>query len=95
MKNNKIPRDDIFNPVSYPSGTNSKSILILPVLFSGIKIPKNLILHGVPGVGKTLFATNFINALNRKKYIIRKNMPDGKFVDYLKNQVNDAMNNEQ
>ena len=60
----------------------------------GIKIPKNLILYGVPGVGKTLFANSFINSLNRKKYVIRKNMQDGKFVEYLKNQVTDAMNNE-
>ena len=50
----------------------------------GVKIPKNLLLHGEPGVGKTLFANAFINALNRNRYIIRKDMPDGKFVEYLK-----------
>ena len=60
----------------------------------GVKIPKNLLLHGEPGVGKTLFANAFINALNRNKYIIRKDMPDGKFVEYIKATVKEAINNQ-
>ena len=60
----------------------------------GVKIPKNLLLHGTPGVGKTLFANAFINAVDRNKYIIRKDMPDGKFVEYIKNTVKEAINNQ-
>ena len=60
----------------------------------GVKIPKNLLLHGEPGVGKTLFANAFINSLNRNKYIIRKDMPDGKFVEFIKTTVKEAVNNQ-
>ena len=60
----------------------------------GIKIPKNLLLHGEPGVGKTLFADAFINSLNRNKYIIRKDMPNGKFVEQMNKTVKEAIENQ-
>ena len=60
----------------------------------GVKIPKNLLLHGVAGVGKTLFANAFINALNRNRYIIRKDMPDGKFVEFINNKIREAIDNQ-
>ena len=60
----------------------------------GVKIPKNLLLHGQPGLGKTLFANAFIKALNRNKYIIRKNMPDGQFVNEINRIITEAMNNQ-
>ncbi len=60
----------------------------------GIKIPKNLLLHGEPGVGKTLFADAFINSLNRNKYIIRKDMPNGRFVEQMNKTVKEAIENQ-
>lgn len=60
----------------------------------GVKIPKNLLLHGAPGVGKTLFANAFINSLNRNKYIIRKNKPDGDFVNDINETIKTAISNQ-
>ena len=60
----------------------------------GVNIPKNLLLHGPAGVGKTLFAMEFINSLNRSKYIIRKNKPDGEFVNEINETIKTAISNQ-
>ncbi len=59
----------------------------------GVKAPKNLFLYGAPGIGKTLFAKSFVNSLNRNKYIIRKNKPDGEFVNEINKIITEAMSN--
>ena len=59
---------------------------------TGAKLPAGILFDGEPGLGKTLFASEFINALtNRKVYTIRKNKPYGEFVNYITNTVNDAI----
>ncbi len=60
----------------------------------GVNIPKGLMLEGMPGIGKSLMAISFIEECNRKSYIIRKDKPDGVFVDYIRETFEDAMNSE-
>lgn len=60
----------------------------------GAKIPKNILLHGVPGVGKSLFANAFVELCDRKTYVIRKNKPNGSFVDEIKSIFEEAKNNQ-
>lgn len=59
----------------------------------GTKSPKGLLLHGEPGLGKTLMANCFISALGRKTFICRKDSSNGKFIDYIKKIFEDADKN--
>lgn len=56
----------------------------------GIELPKGLLLHGVPRVGKTLFADAFISECNRTAFVCRKNLPENEFVKFLKGMFEEA-----
>lgn len=60
----------------------------------GSNIPNGLLLYGHPGLGKTTFANEVLNNVDRKKYIIRKTKSDGNFMDYLSNIFEQAKNNQ-
>ena len=59
----------------------------------GVTSPHGLLLYGDPGLGKTLIAKSFLEATNANKYIIRKSKPDGEFVRFLSDTINEAINN--
>lgn len=49
----------------------------------GVMAPHNILLHGEPGVGKTMFAQCFMEATGWKAFVCRKNKPDGDFVNEI------------
>ena len=57
----------------------------------GVKAPSGVLLHGTPGVGKTMFSTAFLKASGRPAFICRKDKPDGAFVNEIKNVFEKAM----
>jgi cell division protease FtsH len=59
----------------------------------GAKMPKGLLLYGNPGVGKSLMANCLIEECGRKSYIIRRNKPDGDFVNDIKKVFEEAAKN--
>ena len=59
----------------------------------GVDISKGIMLEGEPGIGKTLMAMSVIEECNRKSYIVRKDKPDGVFVDYIRETFENAINN--
>ena len=59
----------------------------------GAKLPKGIMFEGEPGIGKTLLSTCFIAESGRKAYTIRKNKPDGEFVDYITETFTEAAEN--
>jgi len=59
----------------------------------GVQTTRGLLLHGEPGVGKTLMAKCFIKASKRNTYTIRKDLPDGTFVKYIKSTFDKAKKN--
>ena len=59
----------------------------------GVSAPRGLLLHGVPGVGKSLMASCVIEASGRNCYTCRKNKPNGDFVKHIKETFNQAVEN--
>ena len=59
----------------------------------GAKMPKGLLLHGDPGIGKTLMAHSFIQESDRKAYIIRRTKHAGDFIDEIKRVFIEAADN--
>ena len=56
----------------------------------GVKIPRGILFNGVPGIGKTLMAQSFVKECGRRSFVIRKDRPDGEFVDYIRETFSQA-----
>ena len=50
----------------------------------GVKLPRGILLHGVPGVGKTLMATALIEEMGRVCYTCRKDKANDAFVETIR-----------
>lgn len=59
----------------------------------GVKLPGGILLHGIPGVGKTLMASALVEAMGRRSYICRKDKSDDAFVDSISNTFKEAKEN--
>ena len=59
----------------------------------GVCGPRGILLHGVPGVGKSLIAKSFIKESGLNAYTLRKNLPNGDFVKEIKSVFDKAMEN--
>lgn len=56
----------------------------------GVSVPKGILLSGDPGIGKTLMAKCFIKETGLKVFVIRKDKPDGDFVDFIRETFDKA-----
>ncbi len=58
----------------------------------GVSMPQGVLLNGGPGIGKSLLAKCFMEATGRKSFIIRKDQPDGEFVNHIREIFEKAAN---
>ena len=56
----------------------------------GVTTPKGILLHGEPGIGKTLMAKSLIEDSGRKAFTIRKDKPDGEFINFIRDTFEQA-----
>ena len=56
----------------------------------GVTMPRGILLEGKPGIGKTMMAKCFIEESGVKSYTLRKDKPDGDFVNEIKNTFEKA-----
>lgn len=59
----------------------------------GVSAPRGLLLHGDPGVGKSLMASAVMEASGRPAFICRKDQPNGDFVKHIKETFAQAIEN--
>ena len=59
----------------------------------GVKLPRGILLHGVPGVGKTLMASALIKEMGRVCYTCRKDKVNDAFVDTIRGIFAEAKEN--
>lgn len=59
----------------------------------GVSAPRGLLLHGEPGVGKSLMAAAIIEASGRAVYTCRKDKPNGDFIKHIKKIFDEAAEN--
>lgn len=57
----------------------------------GVSSPKGLLLHGEPGVGKSLMAKALIEESGRPSFICRKDRPNGDFIKAIKSTFTAAL----
>ena len=57
----------------------------------GVSAPRGLLLHGEPGVGKSLMASAVIEASDRPVFVCRKDQPNGDFVKHIKETFDKAI----
>ena len=60
----------------------------------GVKMPRAILLHGEPGLGKTLMAEALIQESGRKCFSCKKDRADGAFVDKIRATFESAIKNE-
>ena len=56
----------------------------------GVKLPRGVLLYGVPGVGKTLMATALVEEMGRVCYTCRKDKANETFIDTVRNIFEEA-----
>ena len=56
----------------------------------GVNPPVGVLIHGVPGVGKSSMANALISAISLKCFVCRKDKPNGDFVKYIKETFDKA-----
>lgn len=59
----------------------------------GAKMPSGLLLHGRPGLGKSLMAECLIKASGRPAFTCRKDLPNGEFIKKIKSTFDEAAAN--
>ena len=61
----------------------------------GVRLPHGILLHGVPGVGKTLMASALIEEMGegRNRYVLRKDKSNEEFVESISKTFQEAKEN--